>query len=140
MAKPWDFMTEQELRYGLKLLRSTASLYNRIHFALIRMPELQALEILNEGLGIYERLSKAVDIPKFTREEVKKRLVENIDPVDALEKIILPAVKEHLENLECYMVERGYRLPRWHRLEWLEEMEGREYKGWRTLRQAMGEN
>lgn len=111
-----------------------------VYFMLTRVPEFQAEEILTGGFGIYERANNIFidaikkDRPDLAKEDVKKRLRENIDPVDALDKVILPAVKEHLENLECYMVERGYRLPRWHRPEWLENMEGREYKGWRALR------
>ena len=74
----------------------------------------------------------------FTREEQYKEkiekaerfLKEEFEPVEITHGVTMPLVKTWLEMLERYMVEEGYRLPRWDRPQWLKEIEGtRESEG-----------
>ena len=57
-------------------------------------------------------------------EKAERFLKEKFDPVEILREVTMPLVKAWLEGTERYMVEQGYRLPRWQRPAWLKEMEG----------------
>lgn len=58
-----------------------------------------------------------------TIEKAEKILKEKFDPVEITHEVTMPLVKNWLENIECKMVEEGYRLPKWGRPKWLREME-----------------
>ena len=52
-------------------------------------------------------------------EKAERILKEMFDPVDITHEVTMPLVKDWLESIECYMVEQGYRLPKWERPKWL---------------------
>lgn len=62
-----------------------------------------------------------------TKEEIRKQEIEKVqtiltqkfDPVDVIREVTMPLVKAWLASIECYMVEQGYRLPKWERPRWL---------------------
>lgn len=61
-------------------------------------------------------------------DRVEKILKQLFDPVAVTREMTMPLVKDWLESMECYMVEQGYRLPKWERPQWLRVMEGKEAK------------
>ena len=56
-------------------------------------------------------------------EMAERILKEKFDPVAVTREVTMPLIKWCLESVECYMVEQGYRLPKWQRPKWLQEME-----------------
>ena len=146
---------EEFLRKQLRRLRSSATsmeaLYHGERIMFSRWPEAQATAIV-EGRGY--RLAafmvteaallsgelrwedfqyvKPTGLPA-TRKEIiqdlyqlqERRLKERFDPLDIYSKVIMPILKFDLEKYERLMVEQGYRLSRWHRPDWLKEIEAR---------------
>lgn len=135
--KNWDTMTEQELRNALKWTRTRATGFGYLNSILRhrRVPRLQYEELADRLYTIASEIVTSTileyypdEIPR-TERDIKRELRLESDPIGILNKTILPGIREYLESLECHIIERGYRLPKWHRPEWLEEMEGRKYKG-----------
>lgn len=115
-----------------------------------RWPHTQALEILDQSSSYslaamllvhagllsgdlrWEDFSyvKPTGLPA-TRDEIvedlyqlqAKRLKEKFDPLEVYSRVVMPLIKSDLERTERTMVNRGYRLPRWQRPKWLQEME-----------------
>lgn len=58
--------------------------------------------------------------------KAERLLKEKFDPVEVTREVTLPLLKDWLENIESYMVEHGYRVPKWHRPNWLTEMEAKQ--------------
>ena len=113
-----------------------------------RWPETQAWEIVEERsvYGLAARMlvtdwltpeklesykySPSTGLPA-TKEEIfeefcqqqGRRLKEKLDPSEVYPQVVMPWVKSELEILERYMVNQGYRLPKWGRPNWLREME-----------------
>lgn len=56
-------------------------------------------------------------------EQARRILKEKFGPVEITREVTMPLVKDWLERVECQMIERGYRLPKWSRPPWLKEME-----------------
>lgn len=98
---------------------------------------LAALMVINEAL-----VSGEIEIEDWkyhpdtglpaTREEIvqylcktqEKHLKQRFDPLEIYSQVTMPLVKSELERLERYMVEQGYRLPKWKRPKWLRKLEG----------------
>ncbi len=56
-------------------------------------------------------------------DKAERILKEKFDPVEVTREVAMPLVKDWLESIERYMVEQGYRLPKWERPKWLRELE-----------------
>jgi len=65
------------------------------------------------------------EILQYLYEAQEKILKKKLDPLAVTREVTMPLVKFCLEVTERYMVEQGYRLPKWGRPEWLKEMEGK---------------
>lgn len=146
---------EALLRKQLRGLRSVATsleaLYHGDRVLFSRWPESQATAIV-EGRGYnlaafmlvesallsgqlrWEDFQyvKPAGIPATKEEIIKhmyqlleKRLKERFDPLAITHEVIMPLTKFDLESIELYMVESGYRLPKWDRPRWLKQLEGK---------------
>ena len=144
---------EIELRKELKLLRSTASQLQRLSvledfFSTNLMLQAEAIIegsfyktagrlLVNALLACGDLASEAEICPKcgvtITKEEgveqqierAERILKDSFDPIAVIQEMTMPLVRIWLEAMERYMVEQGYRVPKWERPQWLREMEGK---------------
>lgn len=87
--------------------------------ALLATGELELEDVAPEcGYSITEE-----EAYKRTVEKAERFLKEKFDPVDITREITMPLVRWWLEAIERYVVEQGYRLPKWRRPAWLEMKE-----------------
>lgn len=65
------------------------------------------------------------EIVQYLCKVQERHLKQKFDPLEIYSQVIMPMIKSELENMECYMVEQRYQLPRWERPQWLQKMEGK---------------
>ncbi len=147
-----EALFRKQLRRLRTLATSIGFSYREHEIMFARWPQTQAWEMLdqyssyslaammlvNAGLLSGDLRSEDFSYVKptglsATRDEVvedlyqlqSKRLKEKFDPLEIYSQVIMPLVKFDLEQIERFMVNDGYQLPRWQRPRWLKEIEAR---------------
>jgi len=92
-----DILAEVRLRNELRILRLLATMHGRS----LKMRE----AYMKRWPGVYEAMEIVEPLPRWIEQEIA----------------IAPRIKERLLEVEVYFVEKGWRLPKWRRPEWILE-------------------